>query len=237
MVAGAALHALPPLPITLLWASRGDHGWKQRGHPTAAVLAPTPGATTTRTERDVRPSVPRPDCFHYQEINKNEYNTGIHNGLQMSSLLYLIWTWSVSQLWSSHSIIWSGECYINYSLFPPDELSKAAETSSCTLHLSLVSLYSSLLSLLLSNTSVSRHRRGEEGRKYRNPPLSAFESYFWTKKQKGAIKAEAVVLTTEQPLQPRCTPGAPSGTATQCEARRKNTDRAPLLPEVILEES
>ena len=54
---------------------------------------------------DVKPCLPHPKYFQYQEINKNEYNKGIHKGLQISPLLYLIWTWSVSQLQSSHSII------------------------------------------------------------------------------------------------------------------------------------
>lgn len=54
---------------------------------------------------DVKLCLPHPKYFQYQEINKNEYNKGIHKGLQISSLLYLIWTWSVSQLQSSHSII------------------------------------------------------------------------------------------------------------------------------------
>lgn len=104
---------------------------------------------------DVKPCLPHPKYFQYQEINKNEHNKGIHKGLQISPLLYLIWSWSVSQLQSSHSIIWSGECYINYSLFPPDELSKAAEASSCSLHLSLIALCCYLLSTLLR--SVVKH--------------------------------------------------------------------------------
>jgi len=54
---------------------------------------------------DVKSCLPHPKYFQYQEINKNEYNKGIHKGLQISPLLYLIWSWSVSQLQSSHSIV------------------------------------------------------------------------------------------------------------------------------------